>query len=122
MLKKNAKVYLAARSPSKVEAALKDLKESTGKDAIFLKLDLGDLKSVKAAAEEFISKERELHILFNNAGVMNPPVDLLTADGYDLQFGTNVLGEFYFHVALRTVLTLFCLQATFTSPNFYSQP
>jgi retinol dehydrogenase-12 len=50
----NAKVYVAARSQEKVEAAIKDLKNSTGKEAIFLKLDLGDLKSVKAAAEEYL--------------------------------------------------------------------
>jgi len=50
----NAKVYVAARSQEKVEAAIQDLKNSTGKEAIFLKLDLADLKSVKAAAEEYL--------------------------------------------------------------------
>ena len=64
---KNAKVYLAARSPSKAEVALEELKASTGKDAVFLKLDLANLSSVKAAVEEFTSKETELHVLFNNA-------------------------------------------------------
>ena len=50
----NAKVYVAARSQEKVEAAIRDLKNSTGKEAIFLKLDLADLKSVKASAEEYL--------------------------------------------------------------------
>lgn len=50
----NAKVYIAARSQEKVEVAIKDLKDITGKEAIFLKLDLADLKSVKAAAEEYL--------------------------------------------------------------------
>jgi len=50
----NAKVYVAARSQEKVEAAIHDLKNSTGKEAIFLKLDLADLKSVKASAEEYL--------------------------------------------------------------------
>ncbi|KAF9475748.1 NAD(P)-binding protein [Pholiota conissans] len=95
LLAHNAKVYIAARNPEKVAEAIKDLEKETGKEALFLKVDLSDLKSIKAAAEEFRSKEKELHILFNNAGVMVPPIDQLTAQGYDLQFGTNVLGHFY---------------------------
>jgi len=35
-------------------------------------------------------------VLFNNAGVMVPPIEQVTAQNYDLQFGTNVLGHFYF--------------------------
>jgi retinol dehydrogenase-12 len=47
-------VYIAARNQEKAEQAIKDLHEETGKGAVFLKLDLADLKSVKAAAEEFL--------------------------------------------------------------------
>lgn len=57
---------------------------------------MSDLESVKRSANEFLSQERELHILFNNAGDMIPPVEQVTKDGYDLQFGTNVLGHWYF--------------------------
>ncbi|KAI5115554.1 hypothetical protein M0805_001883 [Coniferiporia weirii] len=96
LLRKNAKVYIAARSRSKAEATIAELKEKTGKEALFLELDLASLKSVKKAAGEYRSKESQLHILFNNGGVMVPPVDQLTSDGYDLQFGTNCLGHFYF--------------------------
>ncbi|GLB42629.1 putative NAD-P-binding protein [Lyophyllum shimeji] len=104
LLAHNAKVYLAARSEDKAQAAIDDLRKQTGKEASFLKLDLADLKSVKAAALEFQGKEKELHILFNNGGVMAPPVDQLTADGYDLQMGTNVLGHFYFTKLLLPTL------------------
>ncbi|KAJ7066553.1 hypothetical protein C8F01DRAFT_1123677 [Mycena amicta] len=104
LLNHNAKVYMAARSQEKAEAAIAELKQLTGKEAIYLKLDLGDLKSVKAAAEEFLSKEPELHALFNNGGVMMPPVEDRTTDGYDLQFGTNVLGPFYFTKLLLPAL------------------
>ncbi|RPD59095.1 NAD(P)-binding protein [Lentinus tigrinus ALCF2SS1-6] len=55
---------------------------------------LNSLASVRKAAEEFLSKEEALHTLFNNAGVMWAPVADVTADGYDMQFGTNVLGPF----------------------------
>jgi len=47
-------VYIGARSQAKAEEAIKNLKELTGREALFLKLDLGDLKAVKAAAEEFL--------------------------------------------------------------------
>lgn len=95
LLTKNAKVWIACRDVAKGEAALKELKERTGRDAHLLKLNLANLRSIKEAAKEFLSKETQLHVLFNNAGVMHPPVELLTDDGYDLQFGTNVLGHFY---------------------------
>jgi retinol dehydrogenase-12 len=88
LLVKNAKVYIAARSEERAKAAIEDLKQTTGKEAIWLKLDLSSLKSVKAAAEEFleyvhvmsrqdlvhnfIRKETELHVLFNNACVLCP--------------------------------------------------
>ncbi|KIM73438.1 hypothetical protein PILCRDRAFT_99322 [Piloderma croceum F 1598] len=92
----NAKVYVAARNQAKAEAAIKRLRENTGRDGILLKLDLADLKSTKTAAEEFLSKEHELHVLFNNGGVLGPPIHQLTADGYDLQFGTNDIFDGHF--------------------------
>jgi len=54
LLQHNAKVYIGARSQGKAEEAIKNLKELTGREALFLKLDLGDLKAVKAAAEDFL--------------------------------------------------------------------
>ncbi|KIY46676.1 NAD(P)-binding protein [Fistulina hepatica ATCC 64428] len=104
LLEHNAKVYLAARSEDKAREAVRELYDATGKEAIFLQLDLSDLKSVKAAVTAFCSQEKELHVLFNNAGVMNTPKDMITKDGYDLQFGTNVLGHFYFTKLLLPTL------------------
>lgn len=61
---------MAARSEAKAKAAMDDLVRSTGKNNIhWLKLDLGDLVSVRRAAEEFMEKESELHVLFNNGYV-----------------------------------------------------
>ena len=55
LLPKNAKVYLACRSAEKAQEAIARLKEETGKEGFFLQLDLGDLKAVKKAVEEFQS-------------------------------------------------------------------
>jgi retinol dehydrogenase-12 len=67
LLSKGAKVYIATRSGDKSQAAIEELKKATGKESVFfLKVDLSDLVSVKAAAEEFIKKESELHTLYNN--------------------------------------------------------
>lgn len=49
-------------------------------------------------------KERQLHLLFNNAGAMLVPMDQLTKDGFDLQFGTNVIGPAYFTMLLLPLL------------------
>jgi len=117
LLEHNAKVYMAARSREKAEAAIQDLKNQTGREAIFLQLDLGNLASVKKSAEEFLSKENELHVLFNNAGVMSPPVEWLTEDGYDMQFGTNVLGHWYFTKLLIPAL----LAGKETSPDGHAR-
>ncbi|KZT02807.1 NAD(P)-binding protein [Laetiporus sulphureus 93-53] len=104
LLQHNTKVYMASRNKEKAESAIKELKEMTGREAIFLQLDLSILASIKRAAQEFSSKEPALHALYNNAGVMWCPVDLVTEDGYDLQFGTNVLGHFYFTELLMPAL------------------
>lgn len=104
LLLKNAKVYMASRSRSKAEAAIDDLKQQTGREALFLDLDLANLDKVRKAADEFMRKEPALHILFNSGGVMFPPVDMLTDDGYDLQFGTNCLGHAHFTLSLMPAL------------------
>ncbi|KAJ7198051.1 NAD-P-binding protein [Mycena haematopus] len=96
LLLKNAKVYLAARSAEKAAAAIKRLEAETKKTAIFLQLDLADLRSVRKAAETFLAQESRLDLLFNNGGVMVSPPEILTAQGHDLQFGTNCIGHFFF--------------------------
>ncbi|KAJ6617331.1 NAD(P)-binding protein [Mycena sp. CBHHK59/15] len=106
LLLHNAKVYLACRSIAKGEAVIEALQKETGTKAILLPLDLSSFDSIKQAAAEFRKQESALHVLFNNAGVMATPKALLTHEGYDLQFGVNVLGHFYL-----TELLLPCLKA-----------
>ena len=51
----NAKVYIAARNQKSAEAAIEELKEKTGRAALFLELDLANLASVRKAAESFLA-------------------------------------------------------------------
>lgn len=51
----------------------------------FLHVDLSDLPSLKAAAQDFSSKEKQLHVLVNNAGIMIPPKGTKNAQGYEIQ-------------------------------------
>ena len=53
LLEKNAKVYLAARSEARVKAAIAELLEETGKEAIWLELDLSSFQSIEKAVVEF---------------------------------------------------------------------
>ncbi|KAL8388214.1 hypothetical protein RB595_009377 [Gaeumannomyces hyphopodioides] len=90
-------VYVAGRSEDRCRAAVAAIGAahpgSAGR-AVFLRLDLADLRAVKAAAAEFLAAETRLDVLFNNAGVMMPPADRRTAQGLDLQLGTNCVGHF----------------------------
>lgn len=84
LLKKNAKVYIAARDLSKAQDAIRDIKETVpGALVEALELNLSSFASVKAAAEKYKSLEGELHILLNNAGAMNLPASI-SVDGYDI--------------------------------------
>ncbi|KAF8193003.1 hypothetical protein BJ912DRAFT_961714 [Pholiota molesta] len=110
LLARNAKVYIAARNPDKVDKTIKELAKETGKEALFLKVDLSDLKSIKTLWKNLAPRRRSdfldntMKNLTFRSGVMVPPIDQLTAQGYDLQFGTNVLGHFYFTKLLMPVL------------------
>ncbi|KAJ7737828.1 hypothetical protein DFH07DRAFT_93639 [Mycena maculata] len=66
LLLKNAKAHLAACSLDKAVAAIKRLKNET---AIFIQVDLADLRSLRKAADTFLTQEARLDILFNNGQV-----------------------------------------------------
>ncbi|KAL8908553.1 MAG: hypothetical protein Q9207_000763 [Kuettlingeria erythrocarpa] len=88
-----SRIFLAARTPSKGEAAVGEVKRAVPTaDVIFLKLDLCSFKSISAAAQEFKSKSSRLDVLINNAGIMASP-EGLTEEGFESQFGTNHMGH-----------------------------
>ncbi len=103
----NAKVYIAARSEEKSTKAITSIKtafpNSKG-ELVYLHLDLADLTTIKASAEEFLAKEQKLDVLWNNAGVMIPPQGSKTKQGYELQLGTNNVGPFLFTKLLTPIL------------------
>jgi NAD(P)-dependent dehydrogenase (short-subunit alcohol dehydrogenase family) len=99
-----ALVVLAARDPAKTDRALQGLQERVP-DGRFevLGLDLADLASVRRAGAEVVDHHPRLHLLVNNAGVMFTPFER-TADGFELQLGTNHLGHFVLTQALVPAL------------------
>jgi len=103
----NARVYVAARSIEKANAAIEALRtkytSSTG-SLVFLHLNLNDLTTIKASATEFLEKEQRLDVLWNNAGVMIPDQGSKTAQGYELQLGTNNLAHHLFTRFLAPIL------------------
>ncbi|EIN09257.1 NAD(P)-binding protein [Punctularia strigosozonata HHB-11173 SS5] len=101
---RDAKVYITSRDIAKGEAALADVKRDTGREAYLLQLDLSDLDSVEVFVAEYLRMESRLDILYNSAGVMIPPIDALSKQGYDLQFATNVLGHYYLTKLLLPLL------------------
>ena len=89
------RVVLAGRNAQKGQAALVRLRRNVGTAvASFELLDLASLASVAAFSERMKAVHPAIDILVNNAGVMAPPSRQLTADGFELQFGTNYIGHF----------------------------
>jgi NAD(P)-dependent dehydrogenase (short-subunit alcohol dehydrogenase family) len=90
-----ADVIIAGRNPAKGEAALKEIRAAVMDAHVqFEEVDLARLDSVAAFAERLRNKRATLDLLINNAAVMTPPKRQTTADGFELQFGTNYLGHF----------------------------
>jgi NAD(P)-dependent dehydrogenase (short-subunit alcohol dehydrogenase family) len=89
-----ATVVVAARDPAKTGKAVAEIRAAAdGALAESVELDLASLESVRKAAADLTARFPRLDLLINNAGVMMPPYGL-TADGFELQFGTNHLGHF----------------------------
>jgi NAD(P)-dependent dehydrogenase (short-subunit alcohol dehydrogenase family) len=84
-----AAVVLAVRDVEKGTRAA----ERIGGDVTVLALDLGSLDSIRSAAADLRAAHPRIDLLINNAGVMYTP-KRTTADGFELQFGTNHLGHF----------------------------
>jgi NAD(P)-dependent dehydrogenase (short-subunit alcohol dehydrogenase family) len=93
---RGASVVLAVRNLDKgKDAAARITSATPGADVTIQRLDLSSLDSVRAAAGDLRSRHDTIDLIINNAGVMYTPRST-TADGFELQFGTNHLGHFAF--------------------------
>lgn len=100
-----ASVVLATRNPGKAETARQAiLAAHPAADVRVEALDLAQLASVAAFAARMAARSPRLDLLINNAGVMAPPQRQTTADGLELQFGSNYLGHFALTAQLLPLL------------------
>ena len=89
-----ARVVLACRNRERAGVAIDHIRATDPRGTVeFLELDLGDLASVRRAADDLSARIDRLDILGNNAGLMATD-ESRTADGFETQFGVNHLGHF----------------------------
>jgi protochlorophyllide reductase len=104
LLLQNATVVVFNRNPEKTERAVSEIKSAVVAerpdlesvvDARILPVygDLSDLTTIKPAVDQIFAKVKQLDIVVFNAGVMQPPNGSVSQQGYELQFGTNVIGH-----------------------------
>lgn len=100
-----ARVVLAVRTPAKGEQARAEILARHPQAQLEVRrVDLADLASVAAFADGLLADAVPLDLLVNNAGVMAPPRRMTTADGFELQFGSNFLGALALTVRLLPAL------------------
>jgi len=100
-----AHVIMACRNKQRGEDALKKIKTEVGEDCKveLMLVDLSSLESVRDFVKEFKSKSLPLHILINNAAILNQTY-AKTIDGIEMQLGTNHMGPFLLTLSLLEVL------------------
>ena len=99
------RVVFAVRNPEAGERAADTIRhEIEDADVTSELLDLADLESVAAFAERMRADHEKLDVLVNNAGVVMPLKREVTANGFELHFGTNHLGHFALTAGLLSLL------------------
>ena len=99
------KVIMMGRNAQKGAESIARIQKNNPKAKIrFEQIDLANLSSIKDFASRMIANGSAIDLLINNAGVMTPPKRLVTADGFELQFGTNHLGHFALTAQLLPLL------------------
>ena len=96
LLSKGARVVMLNRSAEKSTAAIEALRQEFGTDAevSFVRMDLADLASVRAAAAEVLKTVPRIDALICNAAIAQVPTQKFTKDGFESQLGTNHYGHF----------------------------
>ncbi|KAK9243836.1 hypothetical protein V1506DRAFT_543361 [Lipomyces tetrasporus] len=109
---KGGRVIIVGRSQESYDTAVYDIKANPGEtpesqpgSLEFVKIDLVDLTTIKPAIDDLLTRIDRLDVVWYNAGVMVPPVGSTTKQGYELQWGTNVVAHFAIHALLTPILT-----------------
>ncbi|KAK4428368.1 Dehydrogenase/reductase SDR family member 12 [Sesamum alatum] len=91
---RGATVYMVCRNKERGEAALSDIQSATGSKTVYLEIcDISSISDVKSFAARFSSKDVPVHVLVNNAGVLEND-RRITSEGYEMNFAVNVLGTY----------------------------
>ncbi|KAK6145817.1 hypothetical protein DH2020_019686 [Rehmannia glutinosa] len=91
---RGANVYMVCRNKERGEAALSEIQSATGNKNVFLEVcDISSISDVKSFASRFSSKDVPIHVLVNNAGLLENK-RLITSEGYEMNFAVNVLGTY----------------------------
>ncbi|OVA08125.1 Short-chain dehydrogenase/reductase SDR [Macleaya cordata] len=91
---RGANVYMVCRNKERGEAAVSKVQSVTGNQNVYLEVcDLSSLSDIKSCASKFSSKEQPVHILVNNAGLLEQK-RIITPEGLELNFAVNVAGTF----------------------------
>ena len=102
--RRGARVVMACRSVESARAAAGRIGRANLSGSVeVMELDLANLASIREFAEEYRRRFEQLDLLINNAGVMLPPLTR-TADGFEVQIGTNHLGHFALTARLLKLL------------------
>ena len=107
LAEKGWSVTLFCRREEAAEQACEEIRQQTGNRHVdYILVDLSDMKSVRKAAEQYIQKEDVLDVLINNAADFDLSVKkpILTKDGLEKQFATNVVAPFLLSILLKDLL------------------
>ena len=94
LAKMNANIFFIARNQTKAEILCDEIKTISGKIPKYFIADLSSLEQIRKAAEDFKLLDIPLHVLLNNAGLINN-TRKETIDGYEEIFAINHLAYFY---------------------------
>lgn len=100
-------VTLFCRRKEAAEQACEEIRQQTGNPHVdYILADLSDLESIKKAVEQYIQKEETLDVLMNNAADFDLSVKkpILSKDGLEKQFATNVVAPFLLSTLLKGLL------------------
>ncbi|KAI4352771.1 hypothetical protein L6164_006992 [Bauhinia variegata] len=125
LAQRGATVYMVCRSKEKGEAALSEIQSRTGNQNLHLEIcDLSSVNEIKSFASRFSEKDVPVHVLVNNAGVLEQN-RVITPEGFEMNFAVNVLGTYAMTELMLPLLEKAAPDArviTVSSGGMYSTP